>query len=218
MLFMQMMNDGGPVMWLILGCSVVATAVFFEKWFYFHREQVNIGQLVSGLINVLKRDGMVEAISLCDNTPGPVARILTAAILAYEKGDEDIKQAIEDAALIEVPKLERRLSVLATIAHIAPLMGLLGTVLGMMGALQVIHTKESMALSAADLAGNISMAMITIAAGLCVAIPSHLAYNYLVSRVEGFTLEMEKASAEILYFFKHHKPARKNKNVEGTVS
>lgn len=209
MLFLQLMKDGGPVMWIILFCSVVAMFVFLEKWFHFHREQVNVGELVNGLINVLKRDGLVEAISLCDNTPGPVARILMAAILAYEKGDEDIKQAIQDAALTEVPRLERRLSLLATISYVAPMLGLLGTVLGMMGAFQTIHAKEGVYLSAADLSGDINMALITTAAGLCVAIPCYVAYNYLVSRVSSFALEMEKASSEILYFFKHHKSLNK---------
>ncbi|OGV49224.1 MAG: biopolymer transporter ExbB [Lentisphaerae bacterium GWF2_44_16] len=214
MIFYQMMIDGGPVMWVILACSIVAMFVFLEKWFHFHREQVNVGELVTGLINVLKRDGIVEAISLCDNTPGPVARVLMSAILAYEKGDEDIRQAIEDAALTEVPRLERRLNLLATVAYIAPLLGLLGTVLGMMGAFQKIHTKAGIYLSAADLSGDINMALITTAAGLCVAIPCYVAYNYLVSRVQSFALEIEKASSEIIYFFKHRQPERKSENAE----
>ena len=178
--------------------------VFLEKWFHFHREQVNVGELVSGLINVLKRDGMVEAISLCDNTPGPVARILMAAILAYEKKDEDIQQAIEDAALTEVPRLESRLNLLATIAYISPLLGLLGTVLGMMRAFKTIE-KMGPYVSTTQLSAAISEALISTIAGLCVAIPAYLAYNYLVSRVGSFTFEMEKAASEILYFFKHHK-------------
>lgn len=214
MQFYKLLIDGGPVMWIILFCSVIAVFIFLEKWFHFHREQVNVGELVNGLINVLKRDGIVEAISLCDNTPGPVARILMAAILAYEKGDEDIRQAILDAALIEVPRLERRLNVLATIAYISPLLGLLGTVIGMMGTFQTIHTKAGIYLSAADLSGDINMALITTAAGLCVAIPCYVAYNYLASRVESFALEMEKASSEMVYFFKHNQANRKNKNAE----
>jgi biopolymer transport protein ExbB len=136
-----------------------------------------------------------------------------AAILAYEKGDEDIRQAILDAALIEVPRLERRLNVLATIAYISPLLGLLGTVIGMMGTFQTIHTKAGIYLSAADLSGDINMALITTAAGLCVAIPCYVAYNYLASRVESFALEMEKASSEMIYFFKHQ-ANKADKNAE----
>jgi biopolymer transport protein ExbB len=212
--FWQIMKDGGPIMWIILFCSVVATFIFLERWFFFHREQVNVGELVSGLINVLKRDGIVEAITLCDNTPGPSAHILLAVILAYERGEEDLRQVVEDSALVEVPRLERRLNLLATVAYIAPLLGLLGTVIGMIQAFQEIHLKGAY-ITAADLTGSISMALLTTAGGLCVAIPCYIAYNYLISRVEAITLDMEKASSEILYFFKHHQ-SRKEK--EGTVS
>jgi biopolymer transport protein ExbB len=204
MLCGELIMDGGPVMWPILFCSFAAMFIFVEKWFHFHREQVNAGELVSGLTNVLKRDGFVEAITLCDNTPGPSAHILMSAILAYEKGEDDLKQVIEDAALIEVPKLERRLNLLATIAYVTPLLGLLGTVLGMMEAFRKISEKGAQ-ITAANLSGEINMALITTAAGLCVAIPSYIAYNYLVSRVESITLDMEKASSEILFFFKHHR-------------
>ena len=206
MLFMQIMKDGGPLMWIIFGCSVVGMFIFLEKWFQFHREQINVSELVRGLINVLRRDGYIEAISLCDNTPGPAARVLTAAILAQEQGDdlEDMKQAIMDANMVEVPKLERHLNLLLTIGFIAPLLGMLGTVLGIMRSFQTIHSK-SVYLSAADLSGDISMAMVCMVGGLCLSIPCYVAYNYLTSRVESMTLDMEKAASDIIHFFKHHK-------------
>ncbi len=210
MIYLDLLKDGGPIMWLILCCSVIAAFIFIEKWFQFHRAQVNVGELVNGLINVLRRDGMVEAITLCDNTPGPVARILTAAIQAYQN-DDDIKQAIDDASLVEVPRLEGRLNILATIAYITPMLGLLGTVVGMVGAFQAIQDKQGLYLAATDLSGGIRMALTTTAAGLCVAIPCHVAYNYLVSRVESFCLEMEKSSSEIMYFFRHHKAESKSR-------
>jgi len=203
MLFWDMMRDGGVVMWIIMACSVIAMFIFIERWFHLHREQVNVSELVKGLVNVLKRDGYIEAISLCDNTPGPAARVLMAAILAYQKGEEDVRQAIEDAAAAEVPKLERRLNLLGTIGYICPLLGLLGTVLGMMGAFNTIHQK-TIYLSAVDLSGDIRMALITTAAGLCVAIPCYVAHNYLVSRAETIAMDIERAASEIMYFFKHH--------------
>ena len=101
MLYWNMIVSGGPVMWLIVLCSLLALYIFIGKWFQFHRAQVNVQELISGLVNVLRRDGMIEAITLCDNTPGPVARILTAAIQAYQN-DDDIRQAIDDAALVEL--------------------------------------------------------------------------------------------------------------------
>ena len=199
--FLQLMRDGGPVLWIISGCALVAMFIFFKKTFQFHREEVNVRELVRGLENVLRRNGFVEAISLCDNTPGPAARVLSSAILAYERQDEDLKQAIDDACLEELPKLEKNIDILGTIGFIAPLLGLLGTVLGMMETFQTVNVTSSMALSSTELAGTIRMALITTAGGLTVAIPCYVAYNYLVSRVNAITLDMEKAASEIIYFF-----------------
>ena len=205
MLFIQIMKDGGPLMWIIFGCSLLAMFIFLEKWFQFHRDQVNVSELVRGLINVLRRNGYIEAISLCDNTPGPAARILTAAILAREQGEdlEEVKQSIMDANLVEVPKLERHLNLLLTIGFISPLLGMLGTVLGIMRAFQTIHAKTGY-LSAADLSGDIGMALVTMVGGLCLSIPCYVAYNYLASRVVTMTQDMEKAASDIIHFFKHH--------------
>ena len=121
--FWNIIMECGIIMWVILLCSVLAVFIFIGKWFQFHRAQVNVRELVSGLVNVLRRDGMIEALSLCDNTPGPVARILTAAIQAYQNED-DIQQAIDDAVLVELPRLESHLPVLGTIAKAAPMLGL----------------------------------------------------------------------------------------------
>ena len=144
----------------------------------------------------------MEAISWCDNTPGPAARVLSSAILAYERKDEDLKQAIDDACLEEMPKLEKNIDILSTIGFISPLLGLLGTVLGMMETFETVNVTSSMALSSTELAGTIRMALITTAGGLAVAIPCYVAYNYLVSRVNSITLDMEKAASEIVYFFR----------------
>ncbi|MBR1967292.1 MAG: MotA/TolQ/ExbB proton channel family protein [Lentisphaeria bacterium] len=199
--FLQLMRDGGPVLWIIGICALVAMFIFFKKTFQFHREEVNVRELVRGLENVLRRNGFVEAISLCDNTPGPAARVLSSAILAYERKDEDLKQAIDDACLEELPKLEKNIDILSTIGFISPLLGLLGTVLGMMETFQTVNVTSSMALSSTELAGTIRMALVTTAGGLAVAIPCYVAYNYLVSRVNAISLDMEKAASEIVYFF-----------------
>ena len=210
-MFLDIMDKGGPVMWLILACSVIATFIFFEKLFYFHRIQINVGDLVRGLINVLKRNSIVEAISLCDDTPGPAAHVLRAGILSFEQGDEDLRQSIEDAALGEIPRLEARMKILATIAYITPLLGLLGTVLGMIKVFHTITSRGAM-VNASELADGIGMALFTTAAGLCVAIPCFIAYNYLVSRIESLTLDMEKSSSEIIYFFKRNKNKLNNES------
>jgi biopolymer transport protein ExbB len=136
-------------------------------------------------------------VAVCDETPGPVAHIVKAGILKHDRPKEEIKETIQDAGQHEIPRLEKNLSVLATIAHISPLLGLLGTVLGMIAAFQRIQA-ESGRVNAGDLAGGIWEALITTAAGLSVAIPTYVAYNYLVSRVNALVLDMEKSATEVV--------------------
>lgn len=202
------MQNGGPMMWIILICSLLALAVFLEKVFQFHRDEINVRELLRGLVNVLERDGFVEALTLCDATPGPAARLLGAAILAYQRGDADIRQAVDDAALDELPKLERRIDLLGTLGFILPLMGFLGTVLGMLGVFETVFGQEFF--TAAKAAEPARMALITTAAGLTAAIPCYLGYNYLVSRVNAITLDMEKAALEITAFFERHRKQESN--------
>src|SRR5258705_13553046 len=131
-----LLSKGGPMIYLILGASAVALAVFVERVLHFHRAHINSMEFLNGVRNVLKRDNVVEAISICDATPGPVARLVKTAILNREKGRERVREAVEEAGLAEVPMLEEKLNLLATIAQIAPLLGLLGTILGFMAVFQ----------------------------------------------------------------------------------
>ena len=204
MKYLTILQQGGPVFVLIGICALVAAFVFVRKWFEFYRAQVNINEIVTGLINVLRRDGMIEAITLCDNSPGPVPRVLSSAIRAYKEGD-DIRDALATQTLIEVPRLESLLNILATLAYVTPLLGLLGTVLGLVDSFQTMTAAPDSAATLPELSHGVYKALLCTAAGLSVAIPCHIAYNYLVSRVQDFCVDMEKASAEIMYFFRHHK-------------
>src|ERR1700756_1415474 len=125
-----LLSNGGPVLWLILISSAVAIAVFIERFLHCHRAQINSTEFLNGVRNVLRRDNVVEAISICDATPGPVARLVKTAILNRDNGRERVREALEEAGLAGVPRLEEKLNLLATIAQLAPLLGLLGTVLG----------------------------------------------------------------------------------------
>ena len=127
---MQMLHNGGPVIWLILIAAATALVVFVERALFCHRSQINSAEFLNGVRTVIKRGNVVEAISICDATPGPVARLVKAAILTRDLGRERVREAVEEAGLTEVPLLEEKLNLLATIAQIAPLLGLLGTVVG----------------------------------------------------------------------------------------
>ncbi len=200
--FQQLMDNGGPVMWLIAACSVAAFFIVIERLLSYHRAQIDVPEFMQGLFNVLRRDNVVEAVAICDETPGPVASVLRATILRADRDEAALRHAVEEACLSELPRLERRLKALATIAHVTPLLGLLGTVLGMIGAFQAMQGGAFV--STGLLAGNIRQALLTTAAGLTVAIPCYTAYNYLVSRVESLTLDMQKAANEMIYFLGEH--------------
>jgi len=146
---------------------------------------------------VLKRDNVVEALAICDATPGPVARLVRTAIVNRERGREGIRESLEDAGLIEMPLLEARLNLLASIAQIAPLMGLLGTVLGFIKMFMQLQDAGVYA-NIGKLAEGIWPALISAAAGIAVAIPTHAGYNYLVSRVNAIVLDMERSATEIV--------------------
>ncbi len=184
-------------MWLLLAVCAVAVAVFLERFLHYHRAQINSTEFLNGVRNVVRRENIVEAISICEATPGPVARLVKTAILNRERGRDGVREALEEAGLVEVPRLEEKLNLLATIAQIAPLLGLLGTVLGFIRLFLVLQSKGSFA-SLSDLAQGIWEALICTALGLAVAIPCYAAYNFLVSRVNAIVLDMEKAATEIL--------------------
>lgn len=184
-------------MWLLLLLSAVAVATLIERVLLYHREQINSVEFLSGVRNVLKRDNVVEALSICDATPGPVARMVKAAVLSRDKGREGIREALEEAGAAEIPRLEEKLNILATIAQIAPILGLLGTVVGFMSVFEVLE-QGGRYVRIELLSGGIWKAMICTAFGLAVSVPAYLGYNFLVSRVNSIVLDMERASTDIL--------------------
>ena len=192
-----LITHGGPVIWLILIAAAIALVVFVERALFCHRSQINSAEFLNGVRTVLKRDNVVEAISICDATPGPVARLVKAAIINREKGRDRVREAVEEAGLTEVPRLEEKLNLLATIAQIAPLLGLFGTVIGFMHLFSQLGV-DGLYAHIKELATGVWEALICAAAGIGVAIPAHAGYNYLVSRINKLVLDMERAAAEIV--------------------
>ena len=192
-----LLTHGGLIIWVIFIAAVVALVVFVERALFCHRSQINSAEFLNGVRTVLKRENIVEAISICDATPGPVARLVKAAIINREKGRDRVREAVEEAGLTEVPRLEEKLNLLATIAQIAPLLGLFGTVIGCMTIFSVIE-HEGLYANLPKLAGGVKEALVCAAAGIGVAIPAHAGYNYLVSRINKIVLDMERAAAEIV--------------------
>ena len=197
MTMFELLLKGGPVMVGILMCSLIGLTVFIERIWTLHRAQIDREQFVKGIRNILKRNKVAEAVSICEESYGPVASILKAGLLNIGKTKEEIREAMENAALYEFPKLRKNLVILFTVTQISPLLGLLGTVTGMINAFMVIHQHGGI-VNAGDLAQGIYEALITTVGGLVVAIPCFIAYNYITSRVQKLVTDMEQSSAELL--------------------
>lgn len=202
MSLLQLFLSGGPIMWPILISSVFACAIILEKFWHLHKINIDTQDFLNKIIERIKRHEIKEALQICDTTESPIAHILKAGILKYDRPRPQIIETIEDASLYEVPNLEKNLPLLATIGHIAPLLGFLGTVTGMARCFQLVQAKSVLfnSISLGDLAGGIWEALLTTIAGLMVAIPIYAAYNYLVVRVNNLIVEMEKASTELVNF------------------
>ncbi len=191
-------------MWLILFCSVLAGAVFLERVSYFHRASIRVGEFMRGLNNLLQRRSFSEALHECAATPGPVPRVIHAAILRHDAPRQDLKEIVQEAGQLEVPRLERRLGILVTLACVAPLLGLLGTVMGLIDAFVNISTQSGFT-SSTDIASGLYQSLLTTAAGLVVAIPCAVGYGYLSSRVNALMHDMERAGIEIVNLLCDHR-------------
>ena len=196
-----LMSKGGPLMWLILFSGVVAVATFFERLLHYHRAQINAADFVTGIRNALSRGNIPESLALCDETPGPVAQVVRIGVLNHDCSRDEIREAMQDAGHSEVVKLERNLPILATVAQVAPLIGFLGTVFGMIAAFRVIEPGGLA--NPGQLARGVWEALLTTAGGLIVAIPTYVAYNYLVIRMQHLVLDMEKSANAILNLLTH---------------
>lgn len=196
----ELINKGGPMMYLIVLASILAFGVVIERIYALNKARIDADKFMDGIIGVLKRNKIIEAVEMCNKTPGPVAHIIKAGILKHDRSRPEIKEAVSEAAELEIPRLERHLPILATIAHITPLLGLLGTVTGMIRSFQIIQAKalSMVPVNPGDLAGGIWEALLATVAGLSVAIPTYVAYNYLTSQVDGFVYDMEKSAMDLV--------------------
>lgn len=194
---LELFAKGGVVMYPILLSSIVGVVIIVERYLVLRKAQIDVGQFMMRLRSVMQRGDIIAAINFCAKTNAPIANLMRKGLTKYPEGHERVREAIEGAGKEEVYHLERGLGILASIAGIAPLLGFLGTVTGMIGAFRTIE-KLSGVVNPSDLAGGIWEALLTTAFGLIVGIPAYGFYNYFVSRVQRAVFEMESASEEFL--------------------
>ncbi|MFN4174488.1 MAG: MotA/TolQ/ExbB proton channel family protein [Parachlamydiaceae bacterium] len=192
------MNSFNLIIFLISLLSIVAVTIFIERFIFLKKSEKDLNELILNLRKAIEEGNRVEAIRLCEETQGPIAQVLKAGLLKTIRSKEVIESAMEVQGLIEIAELEKRSKILSIIATLAPLIGLLGTVLGFIQAFQEMRLSGLVDISAAKIGEAMEFALITTALGLVVAIPCIVAYNYIVSRIESFTLDMQTTSSEIV--------------------
>ena len=177
------------MVWVLLAASALGVVVFVERRLTYHRVQINTTALLGGLKNVLSQNNLVEAIGICDATPSPTARVVKTVLENHRLAREEVKEILGQQGSEEVARLEQRLGVLATLGQVAPLLGLLGAVLGFMETSETVIT---------DHHAHFAKAMMPLALGLAVGVPCFVGYNHLVAVVGSIVIDMEKAGLRAL--------------------
>lgn len=192
----ELFVKGGTFMWWLLTVALVGFIFIIERLWTLSRARVNTRRLIGTIITTLRNDGVQAASEECQKVRGPIAAILYAGLQKADRGRDQVEKAIATAGTIEMSFLERGLIWVSSVTTIAPLIGFLGTVSGMINAFEAIAASEQV--NAKLVASGISEALITTATGLIIAIPATIGYNYFVSTIDRFVIEMEETAAELI--------------------
>lgn len=193
----QLFAKGGPMMEVLLALGLLGLVLVIERTLYLHRGQIRAAAFLGGIKNILAKRRLVEALTVCEETPGPVAAVVKAALLHASDDADAMRFHVQEAAVIELPALERRLGAIAAIAQVAPLVGLLGTVLGLIETFVRFQRDYP---TASALAPGLWQALLSTAGGLMLAIPAHLAHHFLTGLVRAIVRDMEWAGNEIMKY------------------
>lgn len=199
----QYNSNWNIILVIIILCSIISFTIFIERFMHLRKSEIDTNRFIISLRKCIKEGNIVEAIQNCESTGGTIANIVKSGLMKHNRSKDQIENAMEIAGLIEIAQLEKNAKILSIIAYIAPLIGLLGTVLGFIQAFAEMRSSGLVDISATRIGEAMEYALVTTAAGLVVAIPSVIAYNYIVSRIEGFLLEIQTTSSEIVDLLIH---------------
>ncbi len=194
----QYSSNWNIILLIIVFCSLTSFTIFIERFLFLKKSEIDTNNFIINLRKIIKDGDIVESIRHCEKTGGTNTHIVTGGLLKHDRAKEQIENTMEIAGMIEIAQLEKNAKVLSIIAHLSPLIGLLGTVLGFIQAFSEMRASGLADISASQIGAAMEYALVTTAAGLVVAIPSVLGYNYIVSRIEGFVLEIQTTSHEIV--------------------
>ena len=205
---------GGPMMLPLALLAAAGALIFLERLLYLHKGQIRAVEFVAGIKTVLKRRRLLEAVTICDESYGPIPRVVKAALLNSEEPPDTMSQAVNIAAANEFALIDRRVSSLALVAKLAPLVGLAGTVLAILQIFNTMASSGSYA-SASEFSGQIYNALLSSAAGLFIAILAWLAYALINSRVRALAQDIDWSANDIMLFIIRGMPENENLHMEG---
>ncbi|MEX1114805.1 MAG: MotA/TolQ/ExbB proton channel family protein [Akkermansiaceae bacterium] len=194
----SMIEQGGPLVWVLLGLAFFGAVCVVERLFYFHRARINVGDLLVGLSHHIRRRAFAEALHEAARAPGPVARVAHAALLRYYLSRSDLRDVVQEAGQLEVPRIEKNIRAILGAALLSPLIGLLGTMVGMLETFQKVSEQGGFT-GPAELSGGVFAALITSVLGLTVAVPLYLFYLYFLGRAKRLVHRIERAGIEMVH-------------------
>ncbi|NGX61427.1 MAG: Biopolymer transport protein ExbB [Chlamydiae bacterium] len=191
-------TEGNIILIILAGCSILAMTIFFERFFFLRKSETDTNTLLISLRKAIQEKNIVEAVHICEDTGGAVSHIVKAGLLRHERPRDEIESGMETAGANEIARLEKNAKILSVLSHITPLIGLLGTVLGFIQAFSEMRASGLMDISTTRVGEAMEYALVTTAAGLVVAIPTIVAYNYLIGRVKNLVLEIQTTASEVV--------------------
>jgi biopolymer transport protein ExbB len=192
-----LIEQGGPLVWVLLGLAFIGSVCVIERLFFFHRARINVGDLLVGLAHHVRRRAFAEALHEAARAPGPVARVAHAALLRYYLPRRDLRDVVQEAGQLEVPRIEKNVRAILGVALLAPLVGMLGTMVGMVETFQRVSEQGGLS-GPSELSGGVFTALITSVVGLTVAVPMYLFYLYFLGRAKRLVHRIERAGIEML--------------------
>ncbi|MBB5350036.1 biopolymer transport protein ExbB [Haloferula luteola] len=192
-----LVESGGPIVFLQMGLAFFGAVFVVERMFFFHRARINVGDLLVGLSNHARRKAFAEALHEAARAPGPVARVAHAVLLRHHLSRPDLRDVAQEAGQLEVPRIEKNLRAILAVALIAPLAGMLGTVMGILEVFQELGAGEQV-MPASELAKGVFLALVTTGFGLAIAIPAYVFYLYFVGRAKRLFHRIERTGIEMV--------------------